>query len=290
MTGAKPIEGFEERFLDAKAVRMRYFVGGEGPPIVLVHGLAGAAWNWSELAPLLAERRRVLLPDLPGHGGSSPLPAAASLDPYAERVRLVAAAEGMLPAPIVGHSLGGLVALRLALRSPENVEALVLAAAAGIASATRRAEFWLTVFGFLRPARRISPHHERIARSPALARAVFGYWEVSDPASLSPRSVAGFLAGQRLHSDVRSAGRVLVRDDPRLDLERVSCPSLVLWGARDRQVPVEDAFEYTRRLRATLRVIPDCGHLLIAERAAACADAIESFLVGSDPGVFDPET
>ncbi len=47
MTGAKPIEGFEERFLDAKAVRMRYFVGGEGPPIVLVHGLAGAAWNWS---------------------------------------------------------------------------------------------------------------------------------------------------------------------------------------------------------------------------------------------------
>jgi len=290
MTGAKPIEGFEERFLDAKAVRMRYFVGGEGPPIVLVHGLAGAAWNWSELAPLLAERRRVLLPDLPGHGGSSPLPAAASLDPYAERVRLVAAAEGMLPAPIVGHSLGGLVALRLALRSPENVEALVLAAAAGIASATRRAEFWLTVFGFLRPARRISPHHERIARSPALARAVFGYWEVSDPASLSPRSVAGFLAGQRLHSDVRSAGRVLVRDDPRPDLERVSCPSFVLWGARDRQVPVEDAFEYTRRLRATLRVIPDCGHLLIAERAAACADAIESFLVGSDPGVFDPET
>jgi pimeloyl-ACP methyl ester carboxylesterase len=52
----------------------------------------------------------------------------------------------------------------------------------------------------------------------------------------------------------------------------------VLWGARDNQLPVGDAFEYARRLRAPLRLIADCGHLLIGERPEACADAITGFL------------
>src|SRR5437867_1150743 len=109
---------------------MRYFVGGSGPPIVLVHGLGGAASNWTELAPLLAGRHRLLVPDLPGHGGSSALPAVSGLEPFADRVALVAELEGMLPAPVIGHSLGGMVVLRLALRRPADVQAVVLAGAA----------------------------------------------------------------------------------------------------------------------------------------------------------------
>jgi len=58
----------------------------------------------------------------------------------------------------------------------------------------------------------------------------------------------------------------------------------VLWGARDNQLPIEDAFDYARRLQAPLRVIADCGHLLIGERPDACADAIETFLAG-EPAV-----
>ena len=114
MTYAK-IAGLEERFANVKGVRMRYFVGGEGPPLILVHGLGGAGSNWTELAPLLLRTHRLLVPDLPGHGGSTALPAVSGLQPYADRVALVAEAEGMLPAPVVGHSLGGMVVLRLAL-------------------------------------------------------------------------------------------------------------------------------------------------------------------------------
>src|SRR6266540_2725724 len=73
---------------------MRYFVGGDGPPLVLVHGLGGAASNWTELAPLLAGRHRLLVPDLPGHGGSSALPAVSGLEPFADRVALVAEGDG----------------------------------------------------------------------------------------------------------------------------------------------------------------------------------------------------
>jgi pimeloyl-ACP methyl ester carboxylesterase len=272
------LSGFEERWADVRAVRMRYFVGGEGPPLVLVHGLSGSATNFTALAPLLALRRRVLIPELPGHGRSDPLPAAPSLNGYADRVRHVAELEGMLPAPLVGHSLGGSIALRTALRWPEDVSAVVLAASAGIASTTRWAQFWLAFFGKTKPGRRISPHRPVVARRRLLRYAVFGYWGASDPEALSDRAVEGLLAGPELHADTVSAARALVRDDPRPDLHGISCHCLVLWGARDHQVPIDDAFEYARRLRAPLRTIADCGHLLVAERPDACADAIEDFL------------
>jgi pimeloyl-ACP methyl ester carboxylesterase len=278
MTAA--IAGLEERFGEARGVRMRYFVGGQGPPLLLVHGLTGAASNWVELAGPLTARRRILVPDLPGHGGSAPLPAAPNLDAYADRVRLLAEREGMLPTAIVGHSMGGLVALRLALRWPEAVTCVVLAAPAGIASVTRRAQFWVTLFGFMRPGRRVAPFRGLLARRPRLRRVVFNRYQVADPFALSPAAVEGFLAPHSLHTDAASAGRVLVRDDPRVDLGRVGCACLVLWGASDLQVPIDDAFEYARRLRAPLRTIAECGHLLIGERPQAVLDAIESFLDG----------
>ena len=280
MTAA--IAGLEERFGEVRGVRMRYFVGGEGPALILLHGLSGAASNWFELARRFTPSHRLLIPDLPGHGGSAPLPAAPNLDAFADRVRALAEREGMLPAALVGHSMGGVVALRLALRHPADVTAIVLAASAGIESATRRAQFWVGVFGFARPGRLVAPLRSVLARHPRLRAPVFSRYEVADPYSLSPEAVQGFLAGPPLHTDVVSAGRVLVRDDPRTDLGGVRCRCLVLWGGSDLQVPVDDTFEYARRLGAPLRMIAHCGHLLIGERPDAVVDAVESFLAGAE--------
>ena len=280
MTDAKAAElpGFEERSLDARGSRLRYLVAGKGDPLLLLHGLGGAAANWLALAPLLLPGRRLIVPELPGHGGSSPLPAAPSLNPYADRLGLLLEHEGAAPAAVVGHSLGGAIALRLAIRRPETVSALVLAAAAGISSTTRSAHYALTITGILKPGRKIAPHRRRVARSALLKRLVFGRWGASDPPALPPELVEAFLAGPARHTDTVSAATALVRDDVRPELEHVRCPVLVLWGARDNQLPIDDAFEYARRLRAPLRVIADCGHLLIGERPAACADAITGFL------------
>src|SRR4051794_28790517 len=277
MTDAK-LPGFEERFADIKGVRMRYFVAGEGDPLVLVHGLGGAASNWTELVPLLLPRHRLLVPDLPGHGGSTALPAVSGLEPFADRVALVAEREGMLPAPVVGHSLGGMVVLRLALRRPEDVSAIVLAGAAGLSIGNVWGRQLLSIFTSVRPGRLAARYRGRVSRSPLLRRLVFGFVSVADPAGLTDEAVEGFLAAQLLHTDVDSAWQALRVDDPRRELENVRCPVLVLWGAEDVQLPLDDAFEYTRRLRARLRVIPGCGHLLIGERPAACADAVELFL------------
>jgi pimeloyl-ACP methyl ester carboxylesterase len=271
----------ELHLAEVRSTRLRYYVGGEGEPLVLVHGLGGSAANWLALVPLLLPGRRLLVPELPGHGGSEPLPAASSLNAYADRIALLLEREGLGPAAVVGHSLGGAIALRLAIRRPELVDALVLAGAAGISSGHRRARYALTVTGILKPGRKIAPHRARVARSPLLRHLVFGRWGAADPPALSPELVDAFLSGPPQHTDTISAARALVLDDPRPDLDRVRCPSLVLWGARDHQLPVEDAFDYARRLQAPLRVIADCGHLLIGERPDACADAIERFLAAS---------
>lgn len=282
MTDAKvELPGFEERFAEVRGSRLRYLVCGEGDPVVLVHGLGGAASNWVALAPLLEPGRRLLVPELPGHGGSEPLPAARSLNAYADSLAAVAECEGFSPAVLVGHSLGGAIVLRQAIRRPESVSRLVLAGAAGISSGTLSARYALTITGILKPGRRIAPHRRLVGRSAVLRSLVFGRWGAADPQALPAEVVEAFLSGPARHTDTFSAAKALMRDDPRPDLDRVRCPSLVLWGARDNQLPIGDAFDYTRRLRGRLRVIADCGHLLIGERPDACADAIESFLTTS---------
>jgi pimeloyl-ACP methyl ester carboxylesterase len=283
MTVATRFVGFEERASEFRGTRLQALVGGppDGAPLVLLHGLGGSRSNWAFLAPELARTRRVLVVDLPGHGRSSALPAAPGLGPYADRVAKLVEDEGLAGADVVGHSLGGLVGIRLAVRRPELVRSLVLAAAAGITSSTARAERILALVGWIQPGRRVSPHWRAVARSGALKRLVFGHWFAADPAALSDDAVEALLVDVNLHSDTQSAVRALAGDDPREDLHLVQCPALMLWGAKDNQLPLDDAYDYARRLGAPLRTIVDCGHLLIVERPADCLDAIERFLATS---------
>ena len=265
------LAGLEERLYERRGALIRTFEGGEGPPLLLIHGFGGAAWNFSELAPLLPGRRLVI-PDLPGHGASSPLPAP-TLTGFADVVAEILDE----PMDVLGHSMGGVVALRLAERHPLLVRSLVLAAAAGISSSTRFAEITIALTGLIQPGRIAGRRVGLVARSRRLRRFVFEGFEVANADLLTERAVHGFLRGPTMHTDALGAGLALVADDPRQDLDRVRCPVLVLWGARDKQVPLEDGFQYARRLGAPLRVIADCGHLLIGERPDVCARAVLGF-------------
>jgi pimeloyl-ACP methyl ester carboxylesterase len=278
VTRATLLRGFESHVAEIGGIRTRYWLAGAGPPLLLQHGLGGAAVNFTLLAPLLAQRHRVLVPDLPGHGGTAPLPEAETLADYAHHAARVAEHEGLLPAAVVGYSLGGVVALRLAAERPEAVSALVLIASAGIVSLTPRARVWLDVVSAIRPARLVAKARDAVARRPNLRAGVFGYWGAEDPRALAPEAVTGFLAAQPEHEDVDTASRVLRREDPRTYLERVRCPAFVVWGARDRLIPLEDGIEYARRLPAPLRVVPAAGHLIVGEYPEECAELLLGFL------------
>jgi pimeloyl-ACP methyl ester carboxylesterase len=276
------LDGFEERELEWRGTRLRYAVGGDGPPLVLVHGLGGTIENWRALAPPLAARHRVIVPDLPGHGGSGLLTEARDVDALAEAVLGIVGAEKARGAVWIGHSLGGVVALRGAVLQPDAVRGIVLAASAGIGSATRAAQVTLAVLGVARPGRLIAAHRNAWAASRLGRRAAFGWWAVADPDALEPELAEAFLVGPAHHTDTRQAGRALLASDPRTELDRVACPCLCLWGASDNWVRLDDGMEYARRLGAPLRAIAGCGHLLIGERPEACLLAIDEFVASLD--------
>jgi pimeloyl-ACP methyl ester carboxylesterase len=216
----------------------------------------------------------VISVDLPGHAGSGGLPRGATTGDFAAAGAAVLEAEGIDRALVAGHSFGGLVALRLAQSRPGLVRGLLLVSPAGIATATRGARTVVLAATTIRPGRFVAPFRHRFAERAWYRRALFHRFFVSDAAALSARATHGLLGAQTQHADTRTAGRAMLADDPRADLAGVACPVLVLWGARDPQLPLDDAFEYARRLRARLRLVADCGHLVIVERPAAVLDAL----------------
>src|SRR5207249_11733163 len=192
------LPGFAVRYTAVRGTRLRWFEAGSGPSVVLLHGFGGAASNWTLVAPVLAGHCRVLVPDLPGHGGSSGLPGPAeTLDPYADRVASILDE----PAVLVGHSLGAVVALRVASRHPDLVGGLVLTGPAGIGSGTRRTQRALTLVALIQPGKRISPLRRAVASRPLLRRLIFGAVAVADPRALPPAAAEGFLTGSALHTD-----------------------------------------------------------------------------------------
>jgi pimeloyl-ACP methyl ester carboxylesterase len=275
MTAATEMAGLEARVLTTRGLSVRYFAGESGEPLLLLHGLGGSAANWVEVLPTLTERFRVLALDLPGHAGSRPLPRGAGMTDFALVAADLLEAEDVSAALVGGHSFGGLVALRLAQQRPELVSGLLLAAPAGIRSGTRFAQAAVLTIATVRPGRWVAPLRFRYAERAWYRRALFRPWFVSDADALSAGATHGLLAGIRGHTDIKVAGRAMVADDPRIGLTALRCPVIVLWGARDAQLPLDDAFEYARRLGAKLRIVADCGHLVPVERPGAWIDSLE---------------
>ena len=185
--------------------------------------------NWAGVVPLLVDRYRLLVPDLPGHAGSTPFPAAATLDPYADRLDRLAEREDM--EHVSRRTFAGR-ARRVApgRQLPQRVAALVLTASAGIRLDPRGRALPEPRCHSAADAPLLTPSR-RVARSPFWRMVVFGYFGASDPPAMSNGAVDGFLSAMDMHMDTATARRALVRDDPRLDLERVACP-VFLPGAR----------------------------------------------------------
>ncbi|TMB21580.1 MAG: alpha/beta fold hydrolase, partial [Deltaproteobacteria bacterium] len=112
--------------------RIAYRTAGSGPVLLLIHGIAGSSATWDDVLPWLAERYCVVAPDLLGHGGSAKPRGDYSLGAYASGLRDLLGALGHERASVVGHSLGGGVAMQFAYQFPERCERLVLVSSGGL--------------------------------------------------------------------------------------------------------------------------------------------------------------
>jgi pimeloyl-ACP methyl ester carboxylesterase len=271
------------RTIDVGTDRLAYVdLGeGEGPPVVLLHGLGGNWTAWLETLPALAAQRRVIAVDLPGFGASAPGSDGISIPGYARTIERFCERMGLAEIVVAGSSLGGWVAAELTLRAPELVEGLVLIDAAGMVP-TRVERF--KAISMMRGAELGAPLAPRfraaVASRPRLRKLALKY-TVAEPAGLAadlvymalpaapdPGFGPAFTAARRSWSDAWCD-----------QLTEIDCPALILWGERDALLSVRQGREWARRIRGSeFHVIPAAGHLPMLERPALVNGLLEGFL------------
>ncbi len=249
----------ERRYTEVEGSRFHSVSAGAGPPVVLLHGLAGSYRWWRYTLPALADRFSVHAPELIGFGSSRsfrtvPLPisrAAELLVGWMDRL-------GLDRPHLVGHSMGGQVSIHLAAGWPERVDRLVLVSAAGIPRTRPLSEVTRLVAELVPPR-----SWGRVGFLPVIAR---------DALRAGPLTI------------LRASYHIL-SDDVRPLLPRIRNPTLLVWGRLDPLTPLSHAWIMADGIPgARLVVIPDASHNPMVDRPRRFNEIVQAFLLGADGG------
>lgn len=259
-------------------------------PLVFVHGLSGCWENFLEQLPVMAREHRLVTLDLPGFG-YSPMPSQKiTISGYARLLDALLGQLGIDAAAVVGNSMGGFIAAELAITFPHRVERLVLVSAAGIS--TRE------------PLAGISPRLATRSPIPVLTRserilAGTAAWLASKSDTVARRERLreltlatvvrhpGRLPAPLAAEQLRGAGKpgflqafeAIIDYDVEERLKEIACPTLIVWGDRDRLVNVRDADVFAALIPDSRKVIfEDTGHMAMLERPAAFNALLRDFL------------
>lgn len=273
---------------------MTYAEAGEGPVLLLIHGIAGEFQNWEDVIEPLARHHTVIAPDLPGHGETPAGGGDFSLGAMAASLRDLLMILGHDRATLVGHSLGGGVAMQFAYQFPEMVERLVLVNSGGLGpevSLVLRAAALPGAYYFIGatagPGRAIGSLIGRGLRLIGLrpnadvAEVLRGYGSLEDPdrrnAFLSTlRAVVG-TGGQRVHA----GDRLYLAD---------GMPVLIIWGSRDPIIPAHHAHHAHRLMPGSrLEILDDVGHMPQIEEPLHFVRVLEDFLETTEPSAVSAE-
>lgn len=251
----------------------RIYAREEGPPqgqlALMIHGWSSSWFAISPLLPSAARRYRCVAVDLPGYGNSPPLPGRTSIPAYADLLAELIRTLSPGPAVLIGHSMGGMISVTMALRHPALVERMVLLAP----TVSGR------LSGFINAVVAPVTQLERFRAGAVLSRAVESQFvSVTDrlmrPASFAARSGITEADYLRLRADARRPGQGKVRAEcywamrehslegqlGRIEAE-IRTPTLVIWGAEDNTVPLRDAGVVADEWpSADLRIVPGAGH------------------------------
>jgi FAD/FMN-containing dehydrogenase/pimeloyl-ACP methyl ester carboxylesterase len=272
-----------ERRLELAGVSTALLEGGEGPPVVLLHGPGGNAGHWLRVIPGLVCTHRVIAPDLPGQGAST---LRGDGEPGADRVvawlsELIESTCASPPA-VVGNALGGAIAARLAVEDGQRLSRLVLVDALGLAEFAPAPEFGQALAGFM--AEPGEDTHELLWRRCALdldaVRSGIGErWEAFEAYNVDRARTPSVQAALR-----GLMGEFGLPAIPDAQLERISVPTSLIWGREDLATPVAVAEAASARHGWPLHVIEDCADDPPVEQPDAFLRALRSEL--ADPSAL----
>lgn len=282
------------QFREIHGYRRAFRMLGEGPPLLLIHGIADSSETWLPVLDELAEHHTVIAPDLLGHGGSDKPRADYAVAAYACGMRDLLTVLGVDRVSVIGHSLGGGVAMQFAYQFPERCERITLVSSAGI-GAEMHAVFRLATLPGAGPALSLlsAPplRHAVLATAPLLRLlggaslgpdldyALGRYAELADPTARK-----AFLRTVRAAAD--PWGQAITMLD-RSYLAR-HLPTQIIWGGRDPIIPVAHARLAQQALPGSrLEIFEGAGHFPHHHDPARFAKAVTGFLRETEPSDFD---
>jgi pimeloyl-ACP methyl ester carboxylesterase len=285
----------ELRELTLHGHRVAYRQAGNGPVVVLIHGITSDSRTWRRVMPYLARRFTVIAPDLTGHGGSDKPKGDYSLGAHASALRDLLAALGHDRASFVGHSLGGGIAMQLSYQFPERCERLVLVDSGGLG----RGVSMLLRAATLPGSELVLPllAASRLLDAGRLAGGLLGRLGLRAGTDIeeiarghATRADAGARAAfvQTLRSVVEPGGQRVNAANRLYLAERM--PLLVMWGEHDSLIPVAHAHETHELLPASrLEVFPESGHFPQLDEPERFIDLLGAFIDSTEPAKLDPE-
>lgn len=286
---------FTQKHLDLHGERVAYLDEGSGEVVLLLHGIAGSSQTWRSVVGPLSRKYRVVAPDLLGHGNSTKPRSDYSLGALSVLVRDILDQLGIARATIVGHSLGGGIAMQFVYQHPEYVQRLILIASGGLgpdvgmllrAASLPGAELVLPLIA----PRQLVPAGERLwawlrsigVESPRGEEMWIHYSSLSD----GPTRQA-FL--RTLRSVVDHRGQA-VSAISRLN-SRTEFPVMAIWGERDPIIPLKHAYAAQEaRPDVRLEVLTGVGHFPQAERPTAVVELIDDFITAPTPGTLQHQS
>lgn len=245
---------------------VNYYMAGQGNPLVVIHGGATGAESWIHNMAQLAESYTVYLPDLPGFGRSQPISGELRIPQLVDFVDRFSEKVGLKTFHLMGHSLGGGIALNYALKFPSKVKKLVL-----VSSMCLGKEIALWVRFFSSSAFVHSVGELVVGVLAGVKWIADRLWAGID--FVPPLSRASILIGSNM-TTIR--GQTLVLEGR---LAEVEAPTLVVWGARDRVVPATQAYAAAGLIpRCQVEVFEGCGHSVYREKAHEFSKLLRDFL------------
>jgi len=268
---------------------------GEGPVVLLIHGMAGSSSTWREVMLPLAGSHDVIAPDLPGHGGSAKPPGDYSLGAFASGLRDFLGALGVERATVVGQSLGGGVAMQFAYQHPELTERLVLVNSGGLgrevswmlrALALPGVQYLMPVLfpSFVRDGgNRVSQWlYRQGVRAPHAAEMWRAYQSLVDRDNRQ-----AFV--RTLRAVVDPGGQSVSARD-RLYLT-TAMPTLIIWGDSDHIIPIEHAHQAHASMPGSrLEIFHGVGHFPHVEAPQRFVEVLSDFIASTEPASEDLET
>lgn len=293
--GVVPPHGSEIRYRTVHGYRRAFRVAGSGPPLVLVHGIGDSSATWETVFPALARRHLVIAPDLLGHGYSDKPRADYSVAAYANGVRDLLGVLGLGRVTLVGHSLGGGVAMQFAYQYPDRVERLVLVDSGGAG---------MEVTPLLRAASlpgaqvamsllRLPGVRLQVGLATEVLRVLGGDHgvdarEILRVVDALPDATARSAFLRTLRAVVDWRGQVVTMLD-RCYLTR-GMPTLLVWGARDAVVPVAHAHRAHRAMPGSrLEIFDDAGHFPFHTDPSRFVRLVDEFVSSTRPAQWSRE-